>query len=243
MSRFAWEPTPEQMNESNLVPFMRHVGIEATTTTRSSRGARGPGAVLGHRDPLPGPQVSGSLRAGPRHERGSRMDEVVHRGRTNAVITASSAIGDAHRGPAGHPVGGRAGGGQGVDLPGIRPGDLPARGRPSFPRARTGDAVGLYMPMIPEVTAAFFAVQHIGAVVVPLFSGFGEDAVRARLEDADAKAVLTVDATLRRGSVIPMKATLDAALAGSRPCGTWSCTNTSESRSTGTRIATAGGAR
>ena len=66
--------------------------------------------------------------------------------------------------------------------------------------------------MIPEVTAAFFAVQHIGAVVVPLFSGFGEDAVRARLEDADAKAVLTVDATLRRGSVIPMKATLDAAL-------------------------------
>ena len=68
------------------------------------------------------------------------------------------------------------------------------------------------MPMIPEVTAAFFAVQHIGAVVVPLFSGFGEDAVRARLEDADAKAVLTVDATLRRGSVIPMKTTLDAAL-------------------------------
>jgi len=76
-----------------------------------------------------------------------------------------------------------------------------------------GDAVGVFMPMCPETVAAFFAIARIGAITIPLFSGFGVDAIVTRLTDAEAKAVLTVDASHRRGQLVPMKATLDAALA------------------------------
>jgi len=75
-----------------------------------------------------------------------------------------------------------------------------------------GDAVGIYMPMIPEIAAAFLGVARMGAIVVPLFSGFSAPAIVARLNDSNAKAVLTVDATPRRGKPIPMEATLTDAL-------------------------------
>ena len=51
---------------------------------------------------------------------------------------------------------------------------------------RQGDRVALFMPMCPELAAAFFAIAKIGAVVLPLFSGYGADAVAARLQDAEA---------------------------------------------------------
>ena len=75
-----------------------------------------------------------------------------------------------------------------------------------------GDVVALYMPMVPEVAAAFFAIASIGAIALPLFSGFGPAAVAGRLRDASAKAVITADGTMRRGKVIEMKAALDRAL-------------------------------
>ena len=75
-----------------------------------------------------------------------------------------------------------------------------------------GDVVALYMPMVPEVAAGFFAIASIGAVALPLFSGFGPAAVAGRLRDASAKAVITADGTMRRGRVIEMKTTLDRAL-------------------------------
>ncbi len=75
-----------------------------------------------------------------------------------------------------------------------------------------GDAVGLYMPMIPELAVAFLAVVKIGGVVLPLFSGYGPSAISSRLNDADAKAVFTADGFLRRGQAVAMKATLDRAL-------------------------------
>jgi len=75
-----------------------------------------------------------------------------------------------------------------------------------------GDAVGLFMPMVPEVAAALLAIAKIGGVVVPLFSGFGKQAIAVRLNDCDAKVVVTVDAAIRRGKRVPMKATLDEAL-------------------------------
>ncbi|OUS05395.1 AMP-dependent synthetase [Rhodobacterales bacterium 52_120_T64] len=76
-----------------------------------------------------------------------------------------------------------------------------------------GDAVGIYMPMIPEISAAFLGVARLGAIVVPLFSGFSTPAIVARLNDSKTKAVLTVDATPRRGKPIPMEKTLTEALA------------------------------
>ena len=76
-----------------------------------------------------------------------------------------------------------------------------------------GDVVGLYLPMLSESFAAMFAIMKIGAVVLPLFSGFGPQPIAVRLNDAKAKAVVTVDGTLRRGSEGAMKAVLDEALA------------------------------
>ncbi len=75
-----------------------------------------------------------------------------------------------------------------------------------------GDRVGLYMPNLPETFIAFFAVMKIGAVVMPLFSGFGPQPIVSRLNDGEAKVVLTVDGTWRRGTPGAMKAVLDEAL-------------------------------
>jgi acetyl-CoA synthetase len=76
-----------------------------------------------------------------------------------------------------------------------------------------GDRVGLYMPNLPETFIAFFAVLKIGAIVMPLFSGFGPQPLVARLNDSEAKVVLTVDGTWRRGTPGAMKSVLDEALA------------------------------
>jgi len=76
-----------------------------------------------------------------------------------------------------------------------------------------GDAVGTFLPMAPEAAIASHACAHIGAVQVPIFSGFAGPAVSSRLADAGAKLVLTADASYRRGKLVPMKAVLDGALA------------------------------
>lgn len=76
-----------------------------------------------------------------------------------------------------------------------------------------GDPVGLFMPMIPELAIAFLAVVKIGGIVLPLFSGYGPSAIVTRLADAQARAVFTADGFYRGGKRIPMKPTLDEALA------------------------------
>ena len=75
-----------------------------------------------------------------------------------------------------------------------------------------GDAVGIYLPMAPEAAIASHAVAHLGAVQVPIFSGFAAPAVAARLADAKAKVLITADGTLRRGQTVPMKEIADEAL-------------------------------
>ena len=76
-----------------------------------------------------------------------------------------------------------------------------------------GDAIGVFMPMTPEIVIAMLAIIKIGGVFLPLFSGFGEQAVASRLLDAAAKALFTSDGFYRRGEVVPMKATADGAAA------------------------------
>jgi acetyl-CoA synthetase len=78
----------------------------------------------------------------------------------------------------------------------------------------SGDAVGIFMPMSPETVAATLACAKIGALYTPIFSGYGPDAVAARLADAGAKVLVTADGTLRRGKVVRMKETADRAVAG-----------------------------
>jgi acetyl-CoA synthetase len=74
------------------------------------------------------------------------------------------------------------------------------------------DAVGLYMPMIPEILVAFLAIIKIGGIVLPLFSGFGHSAIVSRLADAEAKALITADGMVRRGRTVPMKEIADTAV-------------------------------
>lgn len=76
-----------------------------------------------------------------------------------------------------------------------------------------GDAIALYMPMIPEIAVAMLAIVRIGGIILPLFSGYGAGAVATRLVDAGAKAVFTTDGAFRRGRQTPMKPTVDQALA------------------------------
>ena len=76
-----------------------------------------------------------------------------------------------------------------------------------------GDAVGVFLPMLPETVATVMAVAKLGAIFLPIFSGYGADAVAVRLEEGEAKALVTADGTTRRGKVVPMKATADAAVA------------------------------
>ena len=79
-----------------------------------------------------------------------------------------------------------------------------------------GDTVALYLPMIPEAVVAIYAAASIGAIVVPLFSGFAAPAITARLSDAQVSAVIVADGTMRRGRRVSMAATMAQAL-GSVP--------------------------
>jgi acetyl-CoA synthetase len=76
-----------------------------------------------------------------------------------------------------------------------------------------GDAVGVFMPMRPEAAVAAYAVMKIGAIYLPIFSGFAASAVAARLNDAGAKALITADGTWRRGKHGLMKPVADEAVA------------------------------
>src|SRR3954462_5955229 len=75
-----------------------------------------------------------------------------------------------------------------------------------------GDRVALFLPMSAEVAIASHACAHLGAIQVPVFSGFPAPAVAARLQAAEAKVVVTADGSLRRGREVPMKALVDEAV-------------------------------
>ena len=76
----------------------------------------------------------------------------------------------------------------------------------------TGDRVGLYMPMVPEVVSILYGCFKIGAVAVPIFSGFGVDATATRLEDPACDVLFTADGFYRRGSEITLKGAADEAI-------------------------------
>jgi acetyl-CoA synthetase len=76
-----------------------------------------------------------------------------------------------------------------------------------------GDAIGLYMPMTPEIVIAMLAIAKIGAIILPLFSGYGAGALSTRLSETDTKALFTADGFQRRGRTISMKPIADHAAA------------------------------
>lgn len=78
-----------------------------------------------------------------------------------------------------------------------------------------GDAVGVYMPMVPGAVIAAYAIARIGAIYLPIFSGFGAPAIATRLNDAKAKALFVADGFYRRGEKVAMKAVAVEAVADS----------------------------
>ncbi len=77
---------------------------------------------------------------------------------------------------------------------------------------KKGDTVGLFMPMVPEVAVALLGTVKMGAIALPLFSGYGAAAVASRLADAEAKVLVTADGFYRRGRKVLMKPIADEAV-------------------------------
>ncbi len=75
-----------------------------------------------------------------------------------------------------------------------------------------GDRVAIYMPMIPEAIVAMLACARVGAIHSVVFAGFSAEALRSRIEDADAKLVITADGQNRRGTAMDLKSAVDEAV-------------------------------
>jgi acetyl-CoA synthetase len=77
---------------------------------------------------------------------------------------------------------------------------------------KDGDRVAIYLPMIPELPVAMLATARIGAIHTVVFSGFSSMALADRVNDTEAKVIITSDGTFRRGKTLQLKETVDAAL-------------------------------
>jgi acetyl-CoA synthetase len=77
-----------------------------------------------------------------------------------------------------------------------------------------GDRVGIYLPLIPEAAVAMLACARIGAIHSVVFGGFSPESLRDRMNDAQAKVLVTSDGGYRRGQVVPLKRNTDKALEG-----------------------------
>ena len=79
---------------------------------------------------------------------------------------------------------------------------------------KKGDRIAIYMPMVPEAAYAMLACARLGAIHTVVFGGFSVDSLRDRINDAQAKVLITADGGWRRGKVVPLKDTADQAVAG-----------------------------
>ena len=77
-----------------------------------------------------------------------------------------------------------------------------------------GDRVAIYMPMVPEAVVAMLACARLGVIHTVIFGGFSSEAIKDRVNDCQAKVVITADGGFRRGKVVELKANVDRALAG-----------------------------
>jgi acetyl-CoA synthetase len=207
-----WTPTAETIAAANLTAFARSLGVEGYAGVRAAAAADLPGfyerliAALDLRWDEPWSQILDVSRGVPfaRWFAGARF---------NAAANCLDRHVDA---------------GRGAEEALIWEGEDGAVRRYTFAELRDavarlgavlreagvghGDRVGIFMPLIPETAIGLLATAYIGAVAVPAFSGYGPDALSARLADAGAKVLLTVDGVLRRNKPVDMKRIADDAL-------------------------------
>jgi acetyl-CoA synthetase len=79
---------------------------------------------------------------------------------------------------------------------------------------KKGDRAAIYMPMIPEAAVAMLACARLGAIHTVIFGGFSSEAIKDRVNDSQAKLIITADGGWRRGKVIELKSNVDRALPG-----------------------------
>ena len=215
-------PTPTLLRDSNVARFMAASTASPTSPTLVARSIDEPEWFWDAVVRFLGLRFATPYDAGARHHRRHPVGEVVHRrDAATSRRRASTVRADDRRrrsprssGKARKATSARSRGAE------LRDADRSHRRRVSRRAASaTGDAVGLFLPMVPETVAALFAVAKLGAIFLPIFSGYGADAVAVRLARRDAVALVTADGFTRRGKVVPMKETADAAVArGRRRC-------------------------
>lgn len=212
-TQFVWQPQAETVGRTRLTAFLRHVGLD-TYEQLLARSNANPAwfwdtwlKYRGIRFVAPYQQVLDASEGMP-HPRWcvgattnvvlSCLDAPIEAGRANDVLVRWQA------------EDGREEAWTYTDV-------ADAAGRLTNALRRLGigmnDAVGIYLPAVPEFSSVVFAIAKLGAIAVPLFSGLGADALAARLVDVGAKAVITAESTRRRGKEVELKRVLDNALA------------------------------
>ncbi|MFN2594105.1 MAG: AMP-binding protein [Actinomycetota bacterium] len=213
MADFVWEPTPEHIDNANVTRLMRRVGIDdyfelvRWSTEDVGRYWNEVVADLGIDFFEPYQQILDDSR-GPQWPRwfvGGRINlayNCVDRHAADAEAADRVAI---------------LWEGEDGDVRQLTYGDLATEvARVSAGLSALGigqgDAVGVYMPMVPEAAIAAYACARIGAIYLPIFSGFGAPAIATRLNDASVKVLITADAFWRRGQKVGMKEVADQAV-------------------------------
>lgn len=208
---YVWRPDADYLEDSNVARLMRKLGVTTADALRA-RSVEDIGAFWGSvvedlRIPFHRP-----FTAVVDQSRGIKWPEWFVGGGINAVDACLGAW--VERTPEAVAVVHEAEDGQVTRLTYAELADQVARVRAGL-RARgigKGDAVAIYLPMTPEAVVATYAVVSLGAMLVPLFSGFAAPAIASRVRDAAAKAVITADGTIRRRKQATMLPALRAAL-------------------------------